>query len=191
MQPAVTEALSRALFVEWARSGYGALSLEAVARRAGVGKAALYRRWPSKMVFVVDRLEKVGVELAVIPDTGALRSDVLAMVKAIDRLLRRWLVRRILPDLHAQMLRSPDLAASIRGKLQVERRARASLILERAVARGEVSPEVDVELAADAMGALVYWRVIVTANRRDAAYFERLTNFIVAGILATGCAPGS
>ena len=185
MQPAVTEALSRALFVEWARSGYAALSLEAVARRAGVGKAALYRRWPSKLAFVVDRLEKVGVELAVIPDTGALRSDVLVLVKAFDRLLRRWLVRRILPDLHAQMLRSPDLASAVRGKLQVERRGRASLILQRAVARGELGQDVDVELAIDAMASLVYWRVIVTAGRTDNAYFERLTDFIVAGLLTT------
>jgi AcrR family transcriptional regulator len=46
MRPSVTEALTKALFEEWARTGYGALSLETVAKRARVGKAALYGRWP-------------------------------------------------------------------------------------------------------------------------------------------------
>ncbi|RYZ59046.1 MAG: TetR/AcrR family transcriptional regulator, partial [Proteobacteria bacterium] len=50
MQPAVTDALTRELFGEWAERGYAAISLERVALRAGVGKAALYRRWPSKLV---------------------------------------------------------------------------------------------------------------------------------------------
>ena len=63
MQPAVTDALTKALFEEWAEFGYVGISLERVAQRAGVGKAALYRRWPSKLAMVVDRLEAVGIEV--------------------------------------------------------------------------------------------------------------------------------
>ena len=116
MQPAVTQALTRALFVEWARVGYGTLRLEAVARRAGVGKAALYRRWPSKLAMVCDCLEQLDLSLSAIPDTGSLLGDVRGLLSSLRRLLRHGLVRRILPDLHAEMGRSPELSQAIRGR---------------------------------------------------------------------------
>jgi AcrR family transcriptional regulator len=182
MQPAVTAALTKALFLEWARTGYGALSLEAVARRAGVGKAALYRRWPSKLAMVSDRLEQIGLEHALWPDTGSLRGDILALLTELWRLLRRPLVKRILPDLHAEMRRAPALAATIRGRLQTERRERSAAILRRAITRGEIAASTDVELVNDALGGMIYWRMIITSGKVDPEYLERLTDFVVGAI---------
>jgi AcrR family transcriptional regulator len=184
MQQSVTEALTKAFFAEWARVGYGALSLEAVAARAGVGKAALYRRWPSKLAMAKDRLETIGIELAVTPDTGSLEGDIRAILGSVRRILRHPLVRRILPDLHAEMLRNPDLAHAIRGRLQTERRQRAELIVRRAIKRGEIRPDIDLDLVNDALGGLVYWRMIVTDGRADRAYMDRLAAFIRAAIRA-------
>ncbi|MBN9417128.1 hypothetical protein ABS71_15155 [bacterium SCN 62-11] len=181
-QPGVTAALTVALFAEWARHGYGALSLEAVARRAGVGKAALYRRWGSKMAMVIDRLEQADLAIAEVPDTGSLGGDLRTLLEHLSRLLRRPLVRRILPDLHAEMLRSPELAEAIRGRLQVTRRARAAVLLARAVERGELDAEADVELFSDAAGGLLYWRVVVTDGSLDGAYLDELTRFILRGM---------
>lgn len=182
MQPAVTEALTRALFVEWARAGYGALSLERVARRAGVGKAALYRRWPSKLAMVCDRLEQLDIELAQVPDTGSFEGDVRALLESLRRLLRHGLVRRILPDLHAEMARSSALSGAIRGRLQVTRRERATLILQRAIERGEIGADTNIELANDALGALIYWRLIVTGARASDAYLDQLALFLVRAL---------
>ncbi|MBL9103224.1 MAG: TetR/AcrR family transcriptional regulator [Myxococcales bacterium] len=179
MQPAVTESLTRELFVEWAERGYAAISLERVAQRAGVGKAALYRRWPSKLAMVVDRLEAVGIAPEPLPDTGALASDVRAMLAQLRRLLRHPLVGRILPDLHAEMPRNPELAAAVRGRLQVERRRRGGELFTRAVTRGELPPDTDLELLSDAVAALLYWRLIVTRGRADDAYLDTLTAFIL------------
>lgn len=183
-QPGVTAALTVALFVEWAREGYGALSLEAVARRARVGKAALYRRWPSKLAMVIDRLEQADLAIAEIPDTGSLRGDLHQMLGHLYRQLRRPLVRRILPDLHAQMLRSPELAQAIRGRLQVTRRSRGALLVQRAIERGELPPATDSELFSDAAGGLLYWRVLITDGAVGSAYLEEVTDFILAGM---GC----
>lgn len=180
MQPAVTEKLTRELFGEWAERGYAAISLERVAARAGVGKAALYRRWPSKLAMVVDRLEAVGIAPEPLPDTGALASDVRALLTQLRRLLRHPLVGRILPDLHAEMPRNPDLAAAIRGRLQTERRRRGGEIFKRAVARGELAAAVDLELLSDAVAALLYWRLVVTRGRADNHYLDSLTEFVVA-----------
>ena len=184
MQPGVTRALTRALFAEWARVGYGALSLEAVARRAGVGKAALYRRWPSKLAMVADRLERVGIELASAPDTGSLMGDVTAVLRSLRRLLRHPLVRRILPDLHAELARSPELADAVRGRLQSGRRARSAQIFERAIARGELARDLDIELANDAVGGLIYWRMVVLGQNLSNAQLDELARFIVAGLRA-------
>lgn len=182
MQPAVTAALTKALFEEWAQNGYGALSLGAVAKRAGVGKAALYRRWPSKLAMVSERLEQIGIELAVSPDTGSLFEDVRCLLGELRRLLRHPLIRRILPDLHAEMIRSPELAAIIRGRLQQERRECGSAIVRRAIERGEISPETDVELVNDALGGMLYWRMIVTGGHIDSKYLDDLACFILASL---------
>lgn len=185
MQPAVTHALTRALFEEWAEHGYVGISLERVAGRAGVGKAALYRRWPSKLAMVSDRLAEVGIELALLIDTGALESDIKALLFQLRRVLRHRLVRRILPDLHAEMQRNLELAGDIRARLQTERRRRTATILKRAVSREELPADVDVNLFIDAVGGLLYWRMIITCEKADRVYVENLTQFILAGLRDT------
>jgi AcrR family transcriptional regulator len=182
MQPAVTAALTKALFDEWAQTGYGALSLGAVAKRAGVGKAALYRRWPSKLAMVSERLETIGIELAIAPDTGSLSGDIRVLLGDLRRLLRHPLVRRILPDLHAEMIRSPELATIVRGRLQSERRERAAAIIHRAIERGEISATTNTEIVNDAIGGMLYWRMIVTHGRVDRQYLDELTHFIVGSV---------
>ncbi len=182
MQPAVTDALTRALFEEWARTGYGALSLEAVARRAGVGKAALYRRWPSKLAMVSDRLEQVGVDLAESPNTGSLLGDVQALLRSVRRLLRHPLVRRIVPDLHAEMMRSPELAKVVHSRVQIARRDRSSTVFRRAIERGEIPADIDLDLANDATASLIYWRLIVIGERVDERHLNQTARFIVAGL---------
>ena len=183
MQPAVTDALSRALFEEWAEFGYVGISLERVAQRAGVGKAALYRRWPSKLAMVADRLETVGIDLAPMIDTGSLAGDITTMLLQIRRLLRHRLIRRILPDLHADMQRNPSLAQHVHGRLQTERRRRAATVLDRAIARGDLPATVDTKLFNDAAGGLLYWRIIITREPANRAYIDGLARFIIAGLL--------
>lgn len=185
MQPTVTDALTRALFEEWADYGYVGISLERVAQRAGVGKAALYRRWPSKLAMVAERLEDIGIELAPIVDTGTLEGDVAAMLYQLRRVLRHRLVRRILPDLHAEMQRNPALAGGVRSRVQIERRQRAASILERAIARGELPAGADADLFNDAAGGMLYWRMIITRERADRHYVEALARFVVAGLRKT------
>jgi AcrR family transcriptional regulator len=183
MQPELTDALTRALFKEWADFGYVGISLERVALRAKVGKAALYRRWPSKLAMVTDRLEVVGIDLAPLIDTGTLSGDIRTMLLQLRRILRHRLVRRILPDLHAEMQRNPALAENIRGRLQGERRRRAATVLERAISRGDLPMTVDAKLFNDAAGGLLYWRLIITRELADRDYIDSLVRFIIGGLL--------
>lgn len=179
MQPRVTNALTRALVIEWARHGYAALSLEAVARRAGVGKAALYRRWPSKLAMVSERIETVGLDLAMSADTGTLPGDIREVLFTLRRQLRHPFVRRILADLHAEMTRNSQLAQNVRQRLQVGRRNRGTMILQRAIDRGEIPLGMPLELVKDTFAALLYWRLVVLDEVADDSYLEALAQTIL------------
>lgn len=182
-RPELTEALRRALFREWAAQGYRALSLERVAARAGVGKAALYRRWPSKAAMAADALDAVGVTITDVPDTGSLEGDVRALLGSLRRVLRHPLVRRILPDLQAERGRASEVEGVL-APFTAARRARGLALIERAVARGEMAREADVELALDLLAAPIYWRMIVVRGRSDLAYLDRLTGVLTAALQA-------
>lgn len=183
-RPEVTGALTRALMEEWARVGYAALSLEAVARRAGVGKAALYRRWPSKLAMVSESFAALSLVAGPLPDRGSLEADLAAALRELRRLMRHPLVRRILPDLHAEMPRSPELARLVRDKVQAPRRAWLAELVERAVIRRELPPGCDREAAADTIVAPLYWRLVVTGARADDAWLEAQTTTIMAALEA-------
>lgn len=179
IQEAKTQAIERAMFEEWAATGYAALSMEAVAKRAGVGKAALYRRWPSKLAMVSDIMTRIGTELVATPDTGDLRNDILLMLMQLRRLLRHRLVGRILPDLHAEMPRNRELAVAVRSTLQRNRRERAEEVFRRAITRGELPADLDLDLATDLLGSMIYWRMIVTRQPAGTAYLVNLTDLIL------------
>lgn len=182
MRTSVTDALTRAFFEEWAQTGYRALSLERVAKRAGVGKAALYRRWSSKRDMAVELLQATGLKLTAIPDTGNLTDDIRQILLSLRRTFRHPIIRRILPDLHAEMARTSELSAEIRSTLQYERRERAKLIVDRAIARGELPIDTDHEMANDVFASILYWRMIVTGGRVDRAQIDKMVDFIVAGL---------
>jgi AcrR family transcriptional regulator len=185
MRADVTEALTRAFFEEWARNGYAGLSLERVARSAGVGKAALYRRWPEKPVMAADLLSRVGLTITDVGDQGSLEGDLEALLLALRRVLRHPLIRRIITDLNAEIERTPALGAAIR-PFQRARRERIKGLLNRAIARGELSPGVDRETAADIIAAPLYWRLAVVGGRAHRDHIARLARMLAAALRADG-----
>src|SRR5690349_6228007 len=124
LQQTVTDAIRRATLAELARVGYARMSIEAIARRAGVGKAAIYRRWPTKSALVVTVISAVAADDVEMPDTGTLRGDLRALLTANARLLRRRMTQRILADLMAETRREPQLEAALRSSVQERRRAK-------------------------------------------------------------------
>jgi AcrR family transcriptional regulator len=180
----VTRAIRRALLQELAERGYGATSIDAVVRRAGVGKAALYRRWPSKLELVIDTIAGSAVRPQDVPDTGGLREDVLAFLRSGAAILTHPLGRRILPDLLAEAARTPELGRALDASIGTPRRRLGRRILDAAVARGELPADVDVELAMDLIPGPLYWRTSVRRGELDDAALERLTTALVAGLQA-------
>lgn len=177
MRSGVTDALTRAFFAEWARVGFADLSLERVARDAGSGKAALYRRWPNKVTMAADLLGQTGLTITEVEDQGSFEADVTALLFAIRRVLRHPIARRIIADLHAELGRNALLAEAVR-PFQDARRARARAIVDRAIVRADLPATVDFELLADLIGSPLYWRVVVLGRPVNRQWIARLARTI-------------
>ncbi|MGV4986668.1 TetR-like C-terminal domain-containing protein [Streptomyces sp. NRAIS4] len=184
LQDSVTEAISAAFFEELASVGYARLSLEAVARRAGAGKAAIYRRWPSKLEMTVALVSAIAVDAPEAADSGTLRGDVLALLTEIAGALRHPLPAKIVPDLLAESARNPELEQALFTAVRDTRRGKATHILERAIERGELPSDVDLELALDLLAGPLYWRLAVIRTPTDPDYLDRLTDKLLAAFAA-------
>jgi AcrR family transcriptional regulator len=158
----ITEAIQDALVQELARVGYGRLSIEAVARRAGVGKTAVYRRWASKLDMVLDVVGSVAGAGLPIPDTGSLDGDLEVLVRFVARALKHRLASQIIPDLLAEAARNDQIAEKLTDVLRSAQRDVSNLIVDRAVARGELDSAVPPEIAVDLAIGPVYWHLTVT-----------------------------
>ena len=185
-RPQVTDALARTFFEEWARVGYSALSLDAVARKAGVGKAALYRRWRSKADMAADLVRQLSATAIVASDPGdrgSLEADLYVALLAVRRILRHPLVRRILPDLYTAIPREAARVAAMRpGEMTREKKVKA--LVDRAIARGELPVDTDRRAASDLLIGPLYWSMVVMGERCGRQRLAALARMTAAAIKA-------
>lgn len=186
LRPRVTEAIVSATFAELAACGYARLSMEAVARRAGVGKAALYRRWSSKQEMLADLVRQaVADTLPPAPSTGAFRSDLRELLGELRDQVAAPVVADVVPTLLAELRHTPALAEVVQADVAGPRREVGVEMLRAAVERGDLPPSVDVDLAVDLLIAPLLFRVPVTGAACDDAYLDTLTAAVEAAVRAT------
>ncbi len=162
--------------------GYGALTMDAVAAEAGVGKATIYRRWRTKHDLVVDTLSDVNRAIAVPPDTGSVEGDIRALMHLIATTVQSpagAAVRSLLPAMRYQ----PALVdAFLNGPLAVWRNA-FSAMWARAEARGEVRAGMDKSVTGEAISALIVQRWLLTGQPLDSAYVDEVFETVVLPLI--------
>lgn len=178
----VTEAIRAAVFAELAGVGYGRMSIEAVARRAGVGKTAVYRRWRSKLHMVIDLVSAIATNVTLAPDTGSLRGDVRDVLDAATQALKHPLASQIVPDLLAEAARNPEIAETLESALRHAQQSTSTAMIGNAIARGELPEGTDADLAFDMVIGPLYWRMAVTRAALPPGYLDRLTDAVVHGL---------
>jgi AcrR family transcriptional regulator len=186
LQEDVTAAIRAAVFQELAAAGYGRLSIEAVARRAGVGKTAVYRRWPSKLQMVIEVVSAVAVQDAPAPDTGTLHGDLRALLESTAQALRHPLASQIVPDLLAEAARNADIAQTLRASLSQIQESVGEEIIRNAAARGELPAETDTRFALDVVIGPLYWRLAVVRGPLPPGYLDDLARTAAAALSAGG-----
>ena len=187
--PEADRAILRAAVDLLADEGYGGVTMEGVASRAGVGKATVYRRWPCKSALVVDAVTACRESGLQPPDTGSTREDLLVFVRAFMHHLRTSDAGRVMPALVAELSRNPELAVEFREGFVQPRRAKVLEAVRRGVERGEVRTDVDAELVADGVVALLMHRFLVTGMEIDDDLPVRVVDVLWRGIASTDGPP--
>jgi AcrR family transcriptional regulator len=181
----VTDAITEATFAELAETGYARMSMEAIARRAGVGKAALYRRWPSKQEMLTELIRKaVEDTLPPTPTTGALHADLREFLGTLRGQLANPAVTSIGPGLLAEVRHTGALADVMHTCVAAPRRAAARAMFQAAIDRGELPALLDLELAADLLIAPLGFRMLIMNGTSDDEYLDTLTTAIEAALKA-------
>jgi AcrR family transcriptional regulator len=146
-----------------AETGYDGMTIDLVATRAKAGKATLYRRWSSKADLVLDAvacMKGSDLDLDNLPDTGTLRGDLVAMVKPPSiRDSERKL--NVMAGIVSMIARNPELAAAAHEALVEPRAAVNRVFFQRAIDRGEVRPDLDVEKLCMVGPAMVAYRALM------------------------------
>ena len=182
--PEVDHAIRRATLDLLAEESFDALTIEGVAARAGCGKATIYRRWPSKSALVVDAVASCRDAGSQSPDTGSAHEDLLAYVRGFMQHLRTSDAGRVMPAVVAELARNTELAAAFRKGFILPRRARVHETVRRGIDRGELRADVDAELVADGVVAILQHRFLITGMEIDEDLPRRLVDMLWNGIAA-------
>ncbi|MCG6958122.1 MAG: TetR/AcrR family transcriptional regulator [Gemmatimonadetes bacterium] len=164
-----------------AESGYGRLTMEQIADRAGVGKATLYRRWKSCEEVVAAAVAGFVEGEIKIPDTGSVEEDLHLLVERAAKTYRGR-PGRIMPGLLAAVAESDAVAHAVRTGFLTRRREALAAVLKRGIARGELAGDVDVELALDFLGGPLFYRLLVTGGQLDEAFVRGVVKTILYGL---------
>jgi AcrR family transcriptional regulator len=183
--PAILNAALAAL----AEHGYNDSNMNDIAARAGVGKAAIYRRWSSKAALMTDALVYWRPDLRVDdpPDTGSLRGDFDALVEKAarqdDALISNDLVLRVA----LEATHDPELASALEELMMFKGRRLVAGILDQAVRRGEI-PAGDWTVVSDVLIAMGLIRV-VSGQSVDARYIRQVIDAVILPAVYAGDRP--
>jgi len=150
-----------------AETGYDGMTIDMVAARAKAGKATLYRRWSSKGELVIDAVACLKtIDFDALPDTGTLRGDLVAMIKS-PSMVDAQRKTKVMTGLLSMISRDPELADAAYTAI-IEPRALANrVLLDRAVARGEIAQNLDLERIAHLSQAMATYRTTVLREPVD------------------------
>lgn len=180
----VDQAILAAAIRMLADHGYDGLTMEGVASEAGVGKATLYRRWPSKIDLVLDAIRSMK-PMVDIPDHGSVRADLIDLLQGAVSWGGDGDYTEVLSALMSELRRNSELATVYREQFLAPRRAESTMMIQRGIDRGEVRPDVDLELVLDMLIGTIVYRTTISGGELTEAVAERAVDQVLRGI-ATG-----
>jgi AcrR family transcriptional regulator len=174
----IRQAVLDAALAELAAVGYGSLSVEAVADRAGVHKTTVYRRWDNLGTLVVDAMLSQLARDVPTPDTGTVVADLRALLHAVVANITSPGAAGLLRALVGDAGQVPEIR-DVGSAVWEERFAAARTIIGRGVERGELPPDTDADLMIEALIAPLYLRLLVTDVPIDPDYADRVLDLVL------------
>ncbi|MDQ1580657.1 MAG: hypothetical protein QOD05_1432 [Microbacteriaceae bacterium] len=164
-----------------AETGYDGMTIDMVASRAKAGKGTVYRRWASKGELVIEAvacMKKGDFDLSRLPNTGTLRGDFIAMIKPrsmeeADKKLK------IMAGLASMLSRDPELADAANAAIVEPRVSMDRILLRRAIDRGEISADCDIETISHLTASMVAYRTLIQRKVIDREFLLSLIDNVL------------
>ncbi|MEX1134405.1 MAG: TetR/AcrR family transcriptional regulator [Acidimicrobiia bacterium] len=161
--------------------GLGAMSMDAVAARAGVGKATIYRRWSSKEAMVIDAIASLVASVEV-PVTDDIRTDLITLLARLRAFMNDARGGSIFPWLVGEVASGTDVGRHYANAVIIPRRALIGEVIRRAMEIGSLRPDLDVQLAVDMItGPAILLKIMQPLRGVDERWEEKLVDALLQG----------
>ena len=158
--------------------GLAELSIEGIAADANVGKATVYRWWPTKAALVADAFSASAEEELRFPDTGSLVRDMSLQMRRLIRIFRSDR-GKVVAALLAGGQSDPELIEAFRDRFLWPRRRQAYQTLQRGVDRGELPADTDFDLLLDSLYGPIYMRFLIRHDKLDEGFADRICTLVL------------
>ncbi|GAB3988563.1 TetR/AcrR family transcriptional regulator [Actinoallomurus acanthiterrae] len=179
--PRIDDAVPRAVIEILNEVGYGGLTMEGAATRAGTSKPAIRRRWRSRQHLVVGALAAT-FGTAPTPDTGCTHCDLIAGISTLSDAFTTAIGRKALPALVADLTDDAELEKEFLDVFFHPRRATTAEALRRGIDRGDIRPDADIDLLLDMLASTTYYRVLFGHLPITPQLAEDVVSVIMAGV---------
>lgn len=162
-------------------TGFGGITVDAIAERAGASKATVYRWWPNKASVLTEAFRHTVSSDFPFSETGSLCGDVKEQLRRFSKFIlgRRG---RILTAFLVAAQSDPELAAAFREHWITPLRARGRVVLGTHQANGELPADADLDLVMDMMYAPLYYNLLTGYRPVSASYAEAVTRAVLNGV---------
>jgi AcrR family transcriptional regulator len=176
---AILEAVTELLLAR----GLSGVSMDAVAERAGVSKATIYRWWPTKEALALDALYTEWAAVAPLPrNTGSLRADLLSLLRPWVRLTTSRPYSRVIAALITHAQTDPEFGLIYLSRLVEPRREQGRAIFRRAIERGDLPPDTKIEVAVDMIYGPLYHRLLHGHAPLSDSFVRDVVDTVIGGL---------
>lgn len=180
-KPGTDAAILEAVLEVFAEDGYEGMTVEAVAARAGVGRATVYRRWPSKDDLIIAAIQEIMTAVEPV-DAGDLRQNLVAMVGGAVGFMKTSKAGLIFPRMCGEVAGRTPLGRRYVETVIGPRRAMVRRVLTRAVEAGELRSDLDVALMADTLvGPIIMRKILGELDKSPGDTPDRLVDSLLEG----------
>ncbi|HLZ43847.1 MAG TPA: TetR/AcrR family transcriptional regulator [Candidatus Sulfotelmatobacter sp.] len=162
------------------KNGFSDFTIEDVADRAAVGKATVYRWWPNKGALIADAFASSTSQKLHFPDSGSLYTDLSRQMRQLVKVFRSPM-GRIVAAILAAGQSDKTLLGDFRERFLWPRRREAYLTLQRAIRRGELPENTDLDLLLDSLYGPIYMRFLIQHDRLTPLFVDRLCALVLGG----------
>jgi AcrR family transcriptional regulator len=164
--------------------GFASISIEGIAKKARVSKVTIYKWWKTKGALVLDSFFAATEAILPIPNTGNIKDDLFQQVNNLSEFIN-GAKGKLLAEFIAEGQYDADFANEYRARYFIPRRLISRQIFERAINRGEIIAEIDIELYIDLIFAPIFYRLLITGDKITPDYISKIVEISLTNLLKT------